>query len=300
VEYAQHLMVLCLLYATASIALNVSSGMTRIVSLAHAAFFGIGAYVSALLVGRFQWPIGFAILTAAVLATTAALPLAVLAIRTTRDYFVLASLSFNLIIFSLLNNLSSLTGGPSGMTGIPTFSAFGYALGTRFEWILVCSVLLAIELLISLRLRYAGFGRVLFALAEDELFCQSLGKNVGLAKVQAFLTGAFLIAIPGACYAHYVTFIDPTSFSVDESVFMLSIIVVGGLGNIAGGILAACFLILLPEALRFVGLPPDIGANLRRIIYGLVLVAVVIRRHQLTAQARTSKPHTLNPILSRN
>jgi branched-chain amino acid transport system permease protein len=101
---------------------------------------------------------------------------------------------------------------------------------------------------------------------------------VGLAKLQSFMLGAMLAAVPGALYAHYVSYIDPTSFTIFESIFILAIIIIGGMGNLWGCLAAAAFMILLPEALRFVGLPSHDAANVRQIIYGSLLVIMMMFR----------------------
>lgn len=132
---------------------------------------------------------------------------------------------------------------------------------------------------VARNLKQSALGRVLVAISEDEIFCQSLGKNVDLAKLQSLVLGAMLAAVPGALYAHYVSFIDPTSFTIHESIFILSIIIVGGMGNLWGSLAAAAFMMLVPEALRFVGLPGSIAANVRQIIYGAALVLVIWLQH---------------------
>jgi transposase-like protein len=119
--------------------------------------------------------------------------------------------------------------------------------------------------------------RTLRALSEDEIFTQSLGKNVYLSKVIAFTAGAMIVAIPGALYAHYISYIDPTSFTVDESIFILSIVIIGGLQNLRGCVVAAAFLVFLPEVLRFIGMPNAIAANMRQIIYGGILIFMMFR-----------------------
>ncbi|MCW3110309.1 MAG: amino acid/amide transporter rane protein 2, family [Segetibacter sp.] len=101
----------------------------------------------------------------------------------------------------------------------------------------------------------SGFGKTFIAISEDEIYAQSIGKNVYQAKIISFTISAVLAAIPGTLYAHYISYIDPTSFTVNESIFILSIIIIGGLGNLTGSFLAAAFLVLLPEAPRFVGMP---------------------------------------------
>jgi branched-chain amino acid transport system permease protein len=123
-----------------------------------------------------------------------------------------------------------------------------------------------------IKLAGSSFGLSLRALSEDEIFAQSFGKNVYLSKVIAFTASAMLAAIPGVLYAHYITYIDPTSFTVDESIFILSIVILGGMRNLRGSLIASAFLVLLPEALRFIGMPSSIAANTRQIIYGGALI----------------------------
>jgi len=114
-------------------------------------------------------------------------------------------------------------------------------------------------------------------LSEDEIFTQSLGKNVYLSKVIAFTVSAMLAAVPGTLYAHCISYIDPTSFTVTESIFILSVVIIGGMRNLWGCVIAAAFLVLLPEALRFVGMPNAIAANMRQIIYGGILIYMMFQ-----------------------
>jgi branched-chain amino acid transport system permease protein len=159
---------------------------------------------------------------------------------------------------------------------------FGHPLTAKWEWVLVAGGFYATVFWVARNLKRSALGRVLVAISEDEIFCQSLGKNVGLAKLQSFAL-AMQAAVPGALYAHYVSFIDPTSFTIHESIFILSIIIVGGIGNLWGSLAAAAFMILVPEALRFVGLPGGIAANVRQMLYGAALVLVVWRQHSKNA-----------------
>ncbi|MBR6456831.1 MAG: branched-chain amino acid ABC transporter permease, partial [Prevotella sp.] len=119
------------------------------------------------------------------------------------------------------------------------------------------------------------FGRLLRALSEDEIYTKSLGKDVAQAKVVSFVISGMLASISGVLYAHYITYIDPTSFTLDESIFILSIVIIGGMRNLRDIFFAAVFLVLLPEALRFVGLPSSVAANIRQIVYGVALVVVI-------------------------
>ena len=153
----------------------------------------------------------------------------------------------------------------------------GHTLTAKWEWVLLAGAFYAAMFWLARNIKRSALGRFLVAISEDEIFCQSLGKNVGLAKLQSFVLGAMLAAVPGALYAHYVSFVDPTSFTINESIFILSIIIIGGMGNLWGSFAAAAFMILAPEALRFIGLPSGIAANVRQIIYGALLVLVMVR-----------------------
>ena len=121
------------------------------------------------------------------------------------------------------------------------------------------------------------FGRIFIALSEDEIFLKSLGKNVYQAKVISFTLGGMFAAIPGVLYAHYISYIDPTSFTVDESIFILSIVIIGGMRSLWGSALAAAILVILPEALRFIGMPSNMAANMRQIIYGIALIFMMFK-----------------------
>ena len=130
--------------------------------------------------------------------------------------------------------------------------------------------------LLLYNLSKSGFGLTLTAISEDEIYSKSIGKNVYLTKTVAFTISAMLAAIPGTLYAHYISYIDPSTFKVGESIFILSIVIIGGMNSLKGSFLAAAFMILLPELLRFVGMPESIAANMRQIIYGVILVALML------------------------
>lgn len=152
-------------------------------------------------------------------------------------------------------------------------------------FLLLSAILAATVWFVLHNVMSSPFGRVLRALSEDEVYTGSLGKNVGQAKVVSFVVSGMLASIAGVLYAHYISYIDPTSFTLDESIFILSIVIIGGMRNLWGVFLAAAFLVLLPEALRFVGLPSSVAANVRQIIYGVALVVVIFggKRNNTTA-----------------
>jgi branched-chain amino acid transport system permease protein len=257
--------------------LNLSAGFGGMISLAHAGFYGVGAYTAALLAVNYQVPFLFALPVAMLLSGLLALIVSAIALRTVDDYFIICTLGIQVVVFSLMNNWMSLTRGPLGIPGIPGIQFFGVEIKSKLAFLLLTLLFAALIFFFLKKLTSSSFGRALRALSEDEIFTQSLGKNVYLTKVIAFTISAMIAAVPGTLYAHYISYIDPTSFTVDESIFILSIVIIGGMRNLWGSVIAATFLVLLPEALRFVGMPSAIAANMRQIIYGGILIFMMFR-----------------------
>lgn len=274
-DYLLHLIVFVLIYGMVALSLNVASGFTQLISLAQAGFFGVGAYTSAILATQYGWPLWVNLPLGMLVAGVVALPVALVALRTVEDYLIICTMGMGVILFSVMNNWMELTRGPMGIPGIPAVSLFGHPLTEKWEWVLLAGFFYALVFGVAHNVKRSALGRILVGISEDEIFCQSLGKHVGLAKLQSFVLGAMLAAVPGALYAHYVSYIDPTSFTIHESIFVLSIIIVGGMGNLWGSLAAAAFMILVPEAMRFVGLPSGIAANVRQMLYGAALILVI-------------------------
>ncbi len=275
-EYILHLLILISFYTLLSQSLNLSAGYTGLISLAHAGFYGIGAYTTAILSTQFGFSFWLNLPLAMLFSGAIAFIVSLIALRTVEDYFIICTLGIQVILFSLMNNLMDVTRGPLGIPAIPSISFFGISLGSKISFLILSLFFVALVWFVLKNISKSGFGKTLTAISEDEIYTQSIGKNVYQSKIISFTTSAMLAAIPGALYAHYISYIDPTSFTVAESIFILSIVIIGGLGNLTGSFLAAAFLVLLPEALRFVGMPDSIAANMRQIIYGLILVVVMM------------------------
>lgn len=276
-EYLLHLLILISIYSMLSQSLNLAAGFGGMISLAHAGFYGVGAYTTAILSINFQIPFLLTLPLAMILSGLLALIVSSIALRTIDDYFIICTLGIQVIVFSIMNNWMSLTNGPLGIPGIPSITIFGLSIDSKWSFLLLTLLFAAFVFLLLRWLTKSSFGRTLRSLSEDEIFTQSLGKNVYASKVISFTLSAMLAAIPGVLYAHYISYIDPTSFTVDESIFILSIVIIGGMRNLWGSIIAAAFLVLLPEALRFVGMPNAIAANMRQIIYGAILIFMMFR-----------------------
>jgi branched-chain amino acid transport system permease protein len=255
--------------------LTLVAGYSSLISLAHAGFYGIGAYTSAILSVNFGLPFLFTLPFAMILCGLLAAFVSFIALRTVDDYFIIITLGIQVVVFSMMNNWMGLTNGPLGISGIKDISILGFVFSSKLSILSLTLLLTGAAFFILWNITRAPFGRILIALSEDEVFSMSLGKKVYLAKVTSFTIGAMLAAIPGVLYAHYISYIDPTSFTVNESIFILSIIIIGGMRNLWGAAIAAAVLIILPEVLRFIGMPSNIAANMRQIIYGLALVIMM-------------------------
>lgn len=275
-DYLLHLVIFICFYTLLAQSLNLSAGKTGLVSLAHAGFYGIGAYTTALLTLHFNCSFWFNCPVAVLISGVIALLISLIALRTVEDYFIICTLGIQVILFSLMNNWMDLTRGPLGIAGIPAIEFFGFNLDSKPAFLLLALFFMTMVWLLLKNLFNSGFGKTLTAISEDEIYAQSIGKNVTLCKTIAFTLSAMFAAIAGTLYAHYISYIDPTSFTVNESIFILSIVIIGGMGDLSGSFFAAAFMVLLPELLRFVGMPDSIAANMRQIIYGAVLIVVMM------------------------
>ena len=279
-EYLLHIFILIGIYVILSISLNLIAGYSGVLSIAHAAFYGVGAYVAALMALKLQTPFLANVICAIILAGLFGALVGVPSLRIRDDYFVIATFAFQVITFSVLNNWVSFTSGPMGLPGIPQPEIFGLQVTSHWQFLVLVGIFAVLVFLVARRIVESPFGRVMKAIREDEVFALAAGKNVAAYKVLVFVIGAAMASVAGTLYATYITFIDPTSFTVMESIFIISIVIIGGAGNLWGSVLGATVLVMLPEALRFIGLPSSVAANVRQIIYGALLVAFMMWRPQ--------------------
>jgi branched-chain amino acid transport system permease protein len=279
-DYLLHILISIGIYTILSVSLNLMVGYTGLLSIAHAAFYGVGAYAAALLALKVQSPFLLNLILAIIGAGIIGAFLGIPSLRIKDDYFAIATFAFQVIIFSVLNNWVSFTGGPMGLPAIPQPKIFGLTVSTKLEFLVLVGLLCALTLLICHRIVNSPFGRVLKSIREDEVFPQAFGKNIAAFKVIVFMISAALASVAGVIYATYISFIDPTSFTIMESIFIISIVIIGGAGSLWGPVIGSIVLVTLPELLRFIGLPTSIAANLRQIFYGSLLVIFMLWRPQ--------------------
>ena len=278
--YLLHILVISGIYVILTLSLNLIVGYTGLASLGHAAFSCVGAYVSSLLalrLGVSPW-IGILIgaCTAALLGVVIGFP----SLRLKGDYLALATFGLGVIVYSVAKNWVSVTRGPMGLPGIPRFRILSFSFDSILSYLILVSFFVLATFFVIRRIVGSPFGRILRGIREDEVAVQALGKNVDRHKLFVFIIGAFFAGIAGSLYAHYITFIDPSSFTVMESITILLMVVFGGMGSLWGSFLGALVLVILPELLRFLGMPSSVAAPLRQMIYGALLVGLMLKRPQ--------------------
>ena len=279
-EYLLHILVITGIYVILTLSLNLVVGYTGLAALGHAAFSCVGAYASSLLAlnyGLSPW-IGLIVgaCAAAILGALIGIP----SLRLKGDYLAIATFGFGVIVYSVAKNWMSVTRGPMGLPGIPGFSVFGIQLSEVWTYLLLVTVFVLLTYLVIHRVVNSPFGRILRGIREDEIAALAMGKNVNKYKIIVFVIGAFFAGIAGSLYAHYITFIDPSSFTVMESISILLMVVFGGMGSLPGSFVGASILVIFPELLRFLGMPSSVAAPLRQMIYGLLLIVLMLKRPQ--------------------
>lgn len=279
-EYLVHLLIIVSIYAILAVSLNLVVGFAGLLSVTHAGFYGIGAYASAVLLTKQGLSFWSALGCAMLITMVSAYLIGLVTSKLKGDLYALATIGFNSIVFTILLNWESVTRGPLGIPGIPRPALGGSVFTDNVDYLFLCVILLVIVYGISHFITTSAFGRALKAIREDELASQVFGYNTNYFKLTIFTISAGLAAVAGALYASYISYIDPSTFTILESVFLLAMIILGGLANLKGSLLGAIFLVLLPEALRFVGFPTEIAAQMRQVVYGLLLILLMLYRPQ--------------------
>jgi branched-chain amino acid transport system permease protein len=248
--YVTDVAIICGIYIILALGLNVVVGFAGLLNLGFVAFYAIGAYSYALLNTRLG--IGFwTALPISVLVTTAAgFLLAIPSIRLKGDYFALVTLGFGEIVRLVLNNWDSFTKGPNGISGIAPPSLFGLDLGRLSYYYYVVLAFVLVTIFVMRRVQDSKVGRAWIAIREDELASSAMGINTLAYKLYSSAFGAFWAGVAGCLFAAKMRFVSPESFTFMESVFILCMVIVGGLGSIAGVIVGAVLLVFLPEVLR--------------------------------------------------
>ena len=274
-NYLLHIGVMLGIYGMLALSANLLIGFGGLLTMAQAAFYGLGAYAYALLSLRLGLPFLATLPAAIALCAFAGWLFGHAALRFRNEAFVLATIGFQMIVYVTLYNWTGLTRGPYGISGIPRPSVLGLGIESVPAFFLFTLVLFALVFVFMRLVCTSPFALSLKALRDDEAAAQTLAICPKGQYIRAMVLSAAVAAVPGVCFASYITYIDPTSFTLSESIFIACILLVGGSGNLKGPMSGVVFMIILPEALRFVGLPDSVAANLREIVYGVMLVVLM-------------------------
>jgi len=268
-NYLLHMANVSMMFAILTISLNILSGFTGLMSVGHIAFFGIGAYASAILTTKCAMPILVGFIAAGVISSLFSLLLGLPTMRLKGMYFSVATMAFGEIIYQILKNWEPLTGGTKGITKIPPIEIFGISFKpyNHFYYLMLLGLILVI--ILSQNLKNSRPGRAMLAIRANDIAAEAMGVNVTIFKLYAFMISAFFAGIAGAFYAHEMRVINPEVFASVESATLLAMMVVGGIGSIPGAILGGLVLTILPEVLRFIG-------DFRLVLYGAGVVAIII------------------------
>lgn len=277
-----HILILIMLYQILALGLNIVPGFTGLLDLGYVGFYGIGAYTAGLLTLKFSGqpaPLGILGSFWAIIPLAAAngafwgILRGAPTLKLTGDYFAIVTFGFSELVVLLITNETWLTRGPMGLPGIAPLSIFGFPLLGKRPIYYVVFVLLCATLFLILRLADSRIGRAWFAIREDEVAAQCCGINVAAYKLLAFAISAAVGAVGGSFFARWLQFISPNMFKFWESIVILCMIVLGGMGSITGTMLGAAMLIALSEILRAVLPSSMMGA--RYLFFGLILIVIM-------------------------
>lgn len=275
-EYIINLGILFCIYGVLALSLNMVVGMTGLLSLGHAAFYGIGAYATAIVMTNFGINFFVSLGLGALINIIVAYFVGRILSRFSGGYYAIVSAGLATIVYSLLLNCTGITNGPLGIFGIPKPVIFGLPIESNGEFLIMSLVILAIVWSLYIYIDKSSYGRALKAIRQDEELATVMGYPVTRFKNVIFLSSGVIAGVAGGLFASYITFIDPSTFQMHESIFLFTIIIIGGLASSLGSIVGALFLLSLPEILRFIGLPYETAAQLQQIIYGLALILIMV------------------------
>jgi len=263
------------IYILLAISANQKVGLSGLLSLAQAVFHGIGAYTAAITITKFGCSYWLALPLAMLTCIMAALVFSFIAGKVRDLYFSLATLALQIIFFSVAYNWIPVTNGSYGISGISNPEIFELKINTPGSFALFGGAWVLVVILFYNWFLKTPICRLIQATRDDQIAVLSLGKNPNHYKRISIILSAVITGIAGTLYATYTTYIDPTSFNLDESILILSIVLIGGAGRIIGPVTGAVIYILLPELLKFMQMPDGIAANMRMILFGLLLVLIV-------------------------
>jgi len=270
--YFLRILVMIFIYSILAVSLNFIAGVTGLLSLGHIAFCGIGAYVTGILMTRYGFNFVSVLLLAGIFTFVAGFLVGLPLLRVRGDYLCMVTIAFGEVFRSTMQALS-FTGGPTGIIGIPVPTILGFRIASIENFYYLSLILLSFTLITLMYILHSKFGRAQVAIREDELAAECLGINTKFYKIISFSLGAAFAGIGGCVYAVFLSTISPSNFTLAESVLLIIMVIVGGLGNLLGSVLGAALMLLATEAFRPL-------YEYRLLMIGLIVVGVLLYRPQ--------------------
>lgn len=248
--------------------------------MGHGGFFAIGAYAAAIISVNLGLPFFLELIIAGLISAAFGVIIGFPSIRLKGDYIAFCTFAFGMVIFNVASNWISVTNGPNGIVGIQRPVIFNISFNSVGMYFVLTAFITVLSLWIMRRIIKAPYGKIIEAIREDDIATESSGKNVARTRVEVFCVGAFFAGVAGCLFAHYMRIVEPMSFQTTTSFLAVSMVIIGGMASFWGPVLGAVLINVIPEILKFIGIPGFYAAQLQNIIYSLVLLIIIIKRPQ--------------------
>ena len=268
-DYFVILMTSLAFYTILVLALNLAVGFTGLINLGHMVFFGIGAYTSAILTTH-GIPWYFAFILAGLLASLVGMIIAAITVRLKGEYFAMVTLGLAFIAIAISRNWISLTRGALGIPGVPDI------IKNDFYYMLFCWIIAGISILFFYKITNSETGKIFQAIRDDETAAAILGKNTYAYKVLSITISTFFAGIAGSLFAHHINFVDPSVFDLEFFIFVISMLIVGGLASLKGSVIGVFALSFVSEGMRYITVNPSLVGSIRDISYVVILLIILI------------------------
>lgn len=268
------------LYCILCASLNLILGYGGMFHMGHGGFFAIGAYAAAIISVNLGLPFFLELIIAGLISAAFGVIIGFPSIRLKGDYIAFCTFAFGMVIFNVASNWISVTNGPNGIVGIQRPVIFNISFNSVGMYFVLTAFITVLSLWIMRRIIKAPYGKIIEAIREDDIATESSGKNVARTRVEVFCVGAFFAGVAGCLFAHYMRIVEPMSFQTTTSFLAVSMVIIGGMASFWGPVLGAVLINVIPEILKFIGIPGFYAAQLQNIIYSLVLLIIIIKRPQ--------------------
>ncbi len=276
-QYLFTLLILIGIYSIITVGLSLLIGYTGQISIGHAAFFGIGAYISGVLTTKYEVSAWGAMLIGMVVTFCIAYIIGIPVLKLKGHILALATIAINVIVYMLLLGLSKYTGGAGGLVGIPNLSLFGIDLGNQLYFYYFLWGIAFLVILFSMNIIRSSIGRLLRSIHDSEIGTETLGINAAKYKVMIFAISAAYASLAGSLYAHYINFIAPPTFYITFSILLLVMVMVGGVHSIWGAIIGTTAIMFLNEFIRFIAHNYlNVSGEVEIVFYGFIIILVMI------------------------